>query len=57
MSTHPNPTPTYPTERDGMLVVRSVFVVLAAAMLLLVAYAAASTGQGQQARPEPAANR
>ena len=57
MSTHPNPTSAYPTERDKTLVVRSVFVVLAAAMLLLVAYAAASTGQGQQTRPEPAANR
>jgi len=57
MSTHPDPTPAYPTERGRTLVVRSVFVVLAAAMLLLIAYAAVDTGQGQQARPELAANR
>ena len=57
MSSQPTQTPAYAIEQDRMLVVRSVFVVLAAAMLLLVAYAAASTGQGQQARPELAANR
>jgi len=57
MSTQPTPTSAYAIEQDRMLVVRSVFVVLAAAMLLLIAYAAVDTGQGQQARPELAANR
>ena len=51
MSTHPSQAPGHDVEGNRKLIVRSVFVVLAAAMLLFVAYAAAHTGQAFQTGP------